>query len=534
MLAELDELDSNSGWVPFFQKINWIAKGNAGSQKIAKLPENRQLNRYRDVLPYDHSRIILNAEDGGTDYINANLVEVPSLGRRYILCQGPLKHTSAHFWQMVWEQNTKAVIMLNRVIEKNQIKCYQYWPCGEAVGHTNVLEFGNYRITYIDENMSEFFTVKTLELYNIKKDEKRTIYHFHYLHWPDFGVPSSPATFLSFLFEARNTGVLSNDVGPAVIHCSAGIGRSGTYVMVDCILKEVEKTKDLNGVDIKKTLLEIRTYRLGLIQTPDQLRFTYAAILEGTHQLFPEVYEEALDKFMEMRGDNVEEEEEEEPPPLPPPRKRPEPQPNDTTDIEKKRRRSLPETPSETNPLVDATSQATLSSDESDGEDEIINLSESSLSEDEDETNANRVVEDTNIKDDTSRNVKQISEDSGTGSIELSGRISEETSKSEESQDVESEKTLEEPEKVESKVTVDDSIVSSKSEILLEDKSPSADDVSPATYDEGKSTTTWDSDNGKSVKRKKMKQPNLIRKVVKKRRYTKNPLHGSARSSKGP
>ncbi|KAK3752022.1 hypothetical protein QZH41_009342 [Actinostola sp. cb2023] len=477
MLAELDELDATSGWVPLFQKLNWIAKENAGAQKVAKLPENRQLNRYRDVLPYDHSRVVLNAEDGDTDYINANFVEVPLVERKYILAQGPLRHTSHHFWQMVWEQKSKAVIMLNRVIEKNQIKCYQYWPCGEKVGHTNTLEFGNFKITYIDENMSEFFTVKTLELYNIKKDEKRTIYHYHYLHWPDFGVPTSPGTFLSFLFEARNAGVISKDVGPAVIHCSAGIGRSGTYIMVDSILKEVEKTGNLNGVDIKKTLLEIRKYRLGLIQTPDQLRFTYDAILEGTHILLPNVYEEALDKFLEMRKGKLvndgcvmeeeAEEEDEEPPPLPPPRKRPDTQPTEEDNIQAKRKRSLPDIPTETSTSGEASNQeASLSSDESDGEDEIIDLSASSTSsllddEEDDETDGKMKDEikengESEGKEDISeennklsKNAKRISEDSGTHSMELNTARVSQNSKTMDNKLVENEKTVRIPEKIE-------------------------------------------------------------------------------------
>ncbi|XP_017732977.1 PREDICTED: tyrosine-protein phosphatase non-receptor type 2 isoform X4 [Rhinopithecus bieti] len=196
--------------------------------RVAKIPENRNRNRYRDVSPYDHSRVKLqNAEN---DYINASLVDIEEAQRSYILTQGPLPNTCCHFWLMVWQQKTKAVVMLNRIVEK------------ESSGET------------------------------------RTISHFHYTTWPDFGVPESPASFLNFLFKVRESGSLNPDHGPAVIHCSAGIGRSGTFSLVDTCLVLMEKGDDIN---IKQVLLNMRKYRMGLIQTPDQLRFSYMAIIEG-------------------------------------------------------------------------------------------------------------------------------------------------------------------------------------------------------------------------------------------------------------
>nr|XP_055095204.1 tyrosine-protein phosphatase non-receptor type 2 isoform X5 [Symphalangus syndactylus] len=196
--------------------------------RVAKFPENRNRNRYRDVSPYDHSRVKLqNAEN---DYINASLVDIEEAQRSYILTQGPLPNTCCHFWLMVWQQKTKAVVMLNRIVEK------------ESSGET------------------------------------RTISHFHYTTWPDFGVPESPASFLNFLFKVRESGSLNPDHGPAVIHCSAGIGRSGTFSLVDTCLVLMEKGDDIN---IKQVLLNMRKYRMGLIQTPDQLRFSYMAIIEG-------------------------------------------------------------------------------------------------------------------------------------------------------------------------------------------------------------------------------------------------------------
>ncbi|XP_042317860.1 tyrosine-protein phosphatase non-receptor type 2 isoform X5 [Sceloporus undulatus] len=180
----------------------------------------------------DHSRVKLQNTDN--DYINASLVVNEEARRNYILTQGPLPNTCCHFWLMVWQQKTKAVVMLNRIVEK------------DSTG------------------------------------ESRMIFHFHYTTWPDFGVPESPASFLNFLFKVRESGSLNPEQGPAVIHCSAGIGRSGTFSLVDTCLVLMEKREDPFSVDIKQVLLNMRKYRMGLIQTPDQLRFSYMAVIEGT------------------------------------------------------------------------------------------------------------------------------------------------------------------------------------------------------------------------------------------------------------
>ncbi|KFQ10818.1 Tyrosine-protein phosphatase non-receptor type 2, partial [Haliaeetus albicilla] len=244
--------------------------------RVAKYPENRNRNRYRDVSPYDHSRVKL--QNTENDYINASLVVTEEAQRYYILTQGPLPNTCCHFWLMVWQQQTKAVVMLNRTVEKESVKCAQYWPTKEE----EVMTFSEtgFRVRLVSEDIKSYYTVHLLQLENINSGESRMIFHFHYTTWPDFGVPESPASFLNFLFKVRESGSLSPEHGPAVIHCSAGIGRSGTFSLVDTCLVLMEK-KDPFSVDIKKVLLDMRKYRMGLIQTPDQLRFSYMAVIEG-------------------------------------------------------------------------------------------------------------------------------------------------------------------------------------------------------------------------------------------------------------
>ncbi|XP_077064813.1 tyrosine-protein phosphatase non-receptor type 2a [Siphateles boraxobius] len=282
MDQEFENIDSTGQWQNLYNEIR--NQSQECACKVAKFPENRNRNRYRDVSPYDHSRVRL--ENSENDYINASLITVEEAQRRYILTQGPLRNTCGHFWLMIWEQRCKAIIMLNRVIEKGSEKCAQYWPSKEE----RDMDFSDtgFMVTLESEEVKPNYTIRILELRNRKTGETRDIYHFHYSSWPDFGVPESPASFLNFLFKVRESGSLGPENGPAVVHCSAGIGRSGTFSLVDTCLVLMDKRKDPLSVDIQKVLLDMREYRMGLIQTPDQLRFSYMAVIEGAKSILKE------------------------------------------------------------------------------------------------------------------------------------------------------------------------------------------------------------------------------------------------------
>ncbi|XP_056290776.1 tyrosine-protein phosphatase non-receptor type 2a [Pseudoliparis swirei] len=321
MEGAFEEIDSSGRWQNLFNEIR-----NQASEypfKVAKLPANRNLNRYRDVSPFDHSRVKL--ENSENDYINASLVMVEEAQRAYILCQGPLRNTCGHFWLMIWEQCSKAVIMLNRVIEKGSEKCAQYWPATEEL-QMSFSDTG-FVVRLLSEEDRSYYTVRVLELQNTATGESRQLFHFHYTTWPDFGVPESPASFLHFLFKVRESGSLGPEHGPPVVHCSAGIGRSGTLALVDTCLVLMDRRKTPSSVDVQKVLLDMREYRMGLIQTPDQLRFSYMAVIEGA-KLIP-----APDKPKRMSRSDLEPDLTPPPPPPPPPPPTPPPLPhlNDST-----------------------------------------------------------------------------------------------------------------------------------------------------------------------------------------------------------
>ncbi|XP_045609908.1 tyrosine-protein phosphatase non-receptor type 2 isoform X3 [Procambarus clarkii] len=313
--SECKQLEVSDAWNQVYQRIRSEGTFDLPCTE-AKAPGNRNLNRYRDVLPYDHSRIILT--DSSTNYINASLVKVVCVNRSYILAQGPLSHTTPHFWLMVWQQKVKGIIMLNKIIEKNQIKCHQYWPLGECDGGEDTMVFSTVglKVDLLNVSHHTHYNYSTLRLTEISSGNIRLILHFHYTTWPDFGVPQSPEAFYKFLNVVRASGVLERDVGPSVVHCSAGIGRSGTFCLVDTILMMLSKGLCGSGQGkVVEVLLDMRRQRMGLIQTHDQLRFSYLAIVYGAHKLI-----EMNDK------DPCEESSSEEPsladelPPQPPPR----------------------------------------------------------------------------------------------------------------------------------------------------------------------------------------------------------------------
>ncbi|XP_061497951.1 tyrosine-protein phosphatase non-receptor type 61F isoform X1 [Anopheles gambiae] len=322
--AEYNEIVSRRGWPMVFQDIRERSDIQARAKKFStdesKKLENRRLNRYRDVLPYDHSRVALKRGEG--DYINANLVKMERAGRKYILCQGPLPHTVGHFWMMVWEHDSRAILMLNKLIEQTTVKCHQYWPA--KIGEKHRLELTGVQLSVVHLKCVEYknFCKRTFRLTDMESGKSREVIQFHYTTWPDFGIPSSPVAFLQFLKEVRDSGTLDRDVGPPIIHCSAGIGRSGTFCLVDCCLVLVDKEGE-DRVSVQDVLLELRQYRMGLIQTPDQLYFSYQAIIEGMKRMNNssfEEFEELTVVASSSQQNSDQEDNEDTPPPLPPPR----------------------------------------------------------------------------------------------------------------------------------------------------------------------------------------------------------------------
>ncbi|CAF2946591.1 unnamed protein product [Rotaria sp. Silwood2] len=277
---EFLKIEKDHAWNTLFHKLenDHVIKTFDKKNDIALLNINRGLNRFRDVLPYDDTRVCLTA--GSNDYINASYVEVPVANRKYILTQGPLQATSSHFWQMVWEQNSRVIVMLTGLIEKGCNKCWLYYPDYQYESEITFNDV-DLKVTFVSDRQYRYYTQRKFELINLSTSESRSIIHWSDFDWPDHGAPNNPEPFLQLISDVRHCGAFDPRYGPLVLHCSAGIGRSGTFVLVDSILKLLAHTQKPDDISLIDVLAHIRTQRHGLIQTVEQLRFSYLATVAG-------------------------------------------------------------------------------------------------------------------------------------------------------------------------------------------------------------------------------------------------------------
>ncbi|XP_031778840.1 tyrosine-protein phosphatase non-receptor type 4 isoform X2 [Nasonia vitripennis] len=251
----------------------------------SKKPENQNKNRYRDISPYDVTRVILMGSNG--DYINANYVnmEIPGSGiiNRYIATQGPLSSTVADFWQMVLEAGSTLVVMLTTLVERGRAKCHQYWP---ALQETLTLR--NLTLTCTSEINEDTFVFREFVLTDTNTGEERDITHMQYCAWPDHGVPGDWRQFTTFTEKVRaaRTGI----VEPAVVHCSAGIGRTGVLVLMETALCLIEANQPVYPLDIVRSM---RDQRAMMIQNASQYRF----VCEAVHKAYTEGIVKPLPEF---------------------------------------------------------------------------------------------------------------------------------------------------------------------------------------------------------------------------------------------
>ncbi|XP_050183325.1 tyrosine-protein phosphatase non-receptor type 13 isoform X4 [Myiozetetes cayanensis] len=235
---------------------------------IGQAKENRKKNRYKNILPYDTTRVPLGIEGG---YINASFIRMPVGNEEfvYIACQGPLPTTVADFWQMVWEQNCTVIAMMTQEVEGEKIKCQRYWP--DVLNKTTMIN-DKLRLALVRHQQLKGFIIRVLELEEIQTGEVRHISHLNFIAWPDHDTPSQPDDLLTFISYMRHI----HKLGPIVTHCSAGIGRSGTLICIDVVLGLISRDLDFDISDLVRTM---RLQRHGMVQTEDQYIFCYQVIL---------------------------------------------------------------------------------------------------------------------------------------------------------------------------------------------------------------------------------------------------------------
>ncbi|XP_048806975.1 receptor-type tyrosine-protein phosphatase N2 isoform X2 [Lagopus muta] len=246
---------------------------------VAQKEENTQKNRSRAVVPYDHSRICLKAENShdNSDYINASpIMDHDPRNPAFIATQGPLPATVADFWQMVWENGCVVIVMLTPLTESGVKQCYHYWPDeGSNLYHI-------YEVNLVSEHIwCEDFLVRSFYLKNLQTNETRTVTQFHFLSWNDQRVPASTRSLLDFRRKVNKC--YRGRSCPVVVHCSDGAGRSGTYILIDMVLNKM--AKGAKEIDIAATLEHLRDQRPGMVQTKEQFEFALTAVAEEVNAI---------------------------------------------------------------------------------------------------------------------------------------------------------------------------------------------------------------------------------------------------------
>nr|XP_034316267.1 receptor-type tyrosine-protein phosphatase mu-like [Crassostrea gigas] len=268
----------------------------------AVAPGNRAKNKYKNIYPYDETRVLLKKEKdySESDFINASIIHGFGSVKSYIAAQGPLINTIDDFWWMVWNEECSKIVMLTNLIEDDKVKCIQYWPDDDAMDTRNM------KLELVDSESFADFTIRTLKLTN--GAEHRTIRQFHFTAWPDKRVPMYASSLVHFHSKVIHTE--TNLKGPMIVHCSAGIGRTGTFIALNYL---VQQAKESGYVDVFECVNTLRRQRLNMVQTLEQYKFLHDATIEAlmctssdpSSAEFPQIYEDLLKVDAETGKRNI-------------------------------------------------------------------------------------------------------------------------------------------------------------------------------------------------------------------------------------
>uniref|UniRef100_A0A3B3WGQ5 protein-tyrosine-phosphatase n=1 Tax=Poecilia mexicana TaxID=48701 RepID=A0A3B3WGQ5_9TELE len=280
-------------------------------RKEGQKPENKSKNRYKNILPFDTTRVVIRDSESdapGSDYINANYIRVSvedghhvEESKVFIATQGCLQNTVNDFWKMVYQENAHVIVMTTKEMERGRNKCVRYWP-----DLNGTKEFGKVLVRNVEEQPAQDYILRKLEVTRLdRKEPLRYIWHYQYLSWPDHGVPNEPGGVLWFLEEVNCTQSTIKDPGPIVVHCSAGIGRTGTIIVIDILIDIINRQGLDCDIDIPKTIQMVRQQRSGMVQTEAQYKFIYMAVQQYIDTVQKRLEEEQRNKKKEREYSNI-------------------------------------------------------------------------------------------------------------------------------------------------------------------------------------------------------------------------------------
>ncbi|XP_047423777.1 receptor-type tyrosine-protein phosphatase mu-like isoform X6 [Mugil cephalus] len=268
LLQHITQMKCAEGY-GFKEEYESFFEGQSAPWDSAKKDENRMKNRYGNIIAYDHSRVRLQDGEGGSDYINANYVDGYHRPNHYIATQGPMQETVYDFWRMVWQENTAAIVMVTNLVEVGRVKCCKYWPDDTEI-------YGDMKVTLIETQLLSEYVIRTFAVEKRGVAEIREVRQFHFTGWPDHGVPLHATGLLGFI--RRIKAKTPPTAGPTAVHCSAGAGRTGCFMVIDIMLDMAERE---GVVDIYNCVRELRARRVNMVQTEEQYVFIHDAILEA-------------------------------------------------------------------------------------------------------------------------------------------------------------------------------------------------------------------------------------------------------------
>ncbi|NXU53050.1 PTPRJ phosphatase, partial [Turnix velox] len=264
------QADSNCGFAEEYEELK--SAGVHQPKFAAELAENRGKNRYNNVLPYDISRVKLSEQNYATDdYINANYMPGYNSKKAFIAAQGPLPNTIEDFWRMIWEKNIYSIVMLTKCVEQARTKCEQYWPDKQSKSYGDII------VTMVSEIVLPEWTIRDFTVEKANTPESHTVRQFHFTSWPDHGVPETTDLLINFRHLVHEYSSQNPIDSPTLVHCSAGVGRTGTFIAIDRLIQQIEME---NTVDVYGVVYDLRMHRPLMVQTEDQYVFLNQCVMD--------------------------------------------------------------------------------------------------------------------------------------------------------------------------------------------------------------------------------------------------------------